>query len=189
MKYFIVFSLLFASGLAKAGNKPEKLDTTTQETPGNRKTISYDSLSEEDKKIVDRGEISTARYVVGGILGTYPLGFGIGHAIQGRYMDMGYIFTIGELGSIAVFLAGIGQCADTANWRSNSASCNSTLIGLGLGALVGFKIWEIIDLWATPPELNDRYHRLKRRMGEELTFEPTLLPLADGGMLGLRITF
>lgn len=38
-------------------------------------------LNEQDKKILEIGEITTARYVTGGILRTYPLGLAIGHAI------------------------------------------------------------------------------------------------------------
>lgn len=148
--------------------------------------VSYASLSEKERSILQRGEITKGRYVIGGILGTWPLGFGIGQAIQGRYSDTGWIFTAGELGSLAVMVSGMGDCLD----GNRHSSCSGGTIVLGAVAFVGFKIWEIVDLWAVPPEHNRRYHELKSRLGEDqMTFQPTLVPLADGGVLGLRVTF
>ncbi len=75
---------------------------------------------------------------LGGVLGTYPLGLGIGHAIQGRYLSKGYIFTIGELASVAVITAGLSDC--TIDLFTDNSTCNSGLISLGFGALFGFRI-------------------------------------------------
>lgn len=150
--------------------------------------ISYSSLSDRERKILQIGEITPARYVVGGILGTYPLGFGIGQAIQGRYLDTGWIFTVGEAASILVMISGIRDC-----WRdSYYESCNDGgAIVAGAIGFLGFKVWEIIDLWAVPPEHNRRYREIRSRLGEDqITFQPTLLPIASGGaMLGLKVTF
>lgn len=149
--------------------------------------VSYSSLSQQDREILDRGEISTTRYVIGGVVGTYPLGLGIGHAIQGRYSEKGWIFTVGEVGSATAFVAGLGNCAS--NWSSEN--CDNGLIWIGLAGYVGFRIWEIIDVWAAPPDLNRRYRELKSRVSgyDEMTFEPSFVPLAGGGALGVRITF
>lgn len=168
----------------KASQKNEKVaQGTSMQRPD---AISYTSLSEKERDILQRGEITKGRYVVGGILGTWPLGLGIGHAIQGRYTDKGWIFTVGELGSIAVMASGMGDCWDGDGYRT----CNGGAIVLGAVAFVGFKIWEIVDLWAGPPEHNRRYYELKSRLGEdEITFQPAFVPLADGGMLGLRVSF
>ncbi|WP_374001395.1 hypothetical protein [Bdellovibrio bacteriovorus] len=152
--------------------------------------ISYASLSERDREILARGEISKGRYIVGGILGTYPLGFGIGHAIQGRYTEKGWIFTVGEAGSLAVLIAGMGSCMSS--WHSDNCNGNGGLIWIGAFSFIGFRIWEIVDVWAAPPELNRRYRELKSRLPAsegEITFEPGFMPLADGDVLGLRMTF
>jgi hypothetical protein len=147
--------------------------------------ITYSALSEKERDILQRGEITDTRYIVGGILGTYPLGFGIGHAIQGRYSDTGWIFTVGEMGSLAVMMAGVGDC-----WSSGKSCSSGGLMFLGLLGYAGFKVWEIADLWAGPPEHNRRYRELKNRLGESsITFKPAFVPLADGGMLGLGVTF
>ena len=55
------------------------------------------NLTEKDQEILEIGEISQTRYIIGGILGTYPIGLGVGHAVQGRWSQMGWIFTAGEL--------------------------------------------------------------------------------------------
>lgn len=144
-------------------------------------------LDEDDRRVLRIGEISTTAYVIGGIVGTYPIGLGVGHAIQGRYMDKGWIFTVGELGSLAVAVAGVGSCWDSAT--STSRSCNGGMLFLGAMGFIGFRLWEIIDVWAAPPEINRRYRELKLRMEPRVSFSPLIMPTKDGAVLGLEMTF
>lgn len=180
-----------SSGKAQAGMTIESNSTVSDEPIEKKHEISrrdYSNMSEEDRTILARGEISDTQYILGGVLGTYPLGFGIGHAIQGRYSDKGWIFTVGELGSLAVLMAGFGDCVSR-SW-SDSSGCNGGLITLGAFGFLGFRIWEIVDVWATPLEINRRYRMLKSGRGSAMTFQPSLLPLADGGgIVGMRVTF
>lgn len=148
-------------------------------------SVTYASLTDREREILRRGEISQTQYVLGGIFGTYP-GFGIGHAIQGRYTEKGWIFTAGELGSVVALAAGIADC-----WNGHGYySCNGGLAFAGLAGYIGFRIWEIVDVWTTPREQNREYIELKNRMYQfSMKFEPALLPMADGGMLGIKLTF
>ncbi|MBX3034963.1 MAG: hypothetical protein KF865_13670 [Bdellovibrionaceae bacterium] len=174
------------SGKIKKGMVAEKI-SPPEKAEGPKYQTSYESLSPEERRILQNGPINDTRYIIGGILGTYPLGFGIGHAIQGRYADRGWVFTAGEAGSLAVLFAGVGSCLDHGDWNSERNSCNGGLMFLGLFGYVGFRVWEIIDVWAIPPQINRRYRELKSRLGERVSFEPFLLPQADGGRLGLRM--
>ncbi len=152
-----------------------------------QKAIVSASLSEEDRKILDRGEIGTLAYVLGGVLGTYPVGLGIGHAVQGRYSDKGWIFTVGEIGSVAVAVAGIEQCTTT--WYGLTYSCKTNaLFAIGIISYVGFRVWEAIDVWAAPPEHNRRYRELRARTSTT-TFRPFLVPIDGGLQAGFRYTF
>jgi len=80
-------------------------------------------------------------YIAGGIVGTI-VGFGIGHAIQHRYNEMGWIFTISDTVSVGAIIAGslIGspRPLGTFLWVS------------GVLLLVGFRVWQAIDLWVVP---------------------------------------
>lgn len=102
-------------------------------------------------------------------------------------MDKGWIFTVGELASIAVLFSGVGDCWNSA--ISSYDSCNSGAIYLGAMGFVGFRIWEIVDVWAAPPEINRRYHELKSRMEPRASLSPIILPTKDGALLGLKMTF
>lgn len=119
-------------------------------------------LREEDEKILSIGEISTARYITGGILGTYPIGFGLGHAIQGRWSEDGWFFTAGELGSVSLVVAGILGCVDQAFDGSNCSNLESAFIITGAVGFIGFRIWEIADVWSKPPMYNNKYRDLKK---------------------------
>lgn len=180
------------SGSVKTGMVIEKMQRATQrEQPQmkmNTEGISYSSLSEKEREILARGEITQFQYIAGGIVGTYPIGLGVGHAIQGRYVEKGWIFTAGELGSLLVLIAGVGDCWD--NYNSRYRTCDGGMAVAGLIGYVGFRIWEIVDVWAAPPEHNRRLLEIKARLERgSISFKPALIPLADGGMLGVRMSF
>lgn len=177
------------AGIAKKGMSLEKASSKSPKAADNSEKPAplREPLSEEDRRALQIGEISTTAYVVGGIIGTYPVGLGIGHAIQGRYLDKGWIFTVGELGSVALLVAGVGDCYSAA--LGGYTKCNSGLTWLGLMGYVGFRIWEIIDVWAAPPEINRRYREIKGRTGSQVSLSPLLTATHDGAVLGLKMTF
>jgi hypothetical protein len=152
-------------------------------------------LTEKDKKILEIGEISTTRYVVGGVLGTYPIGFGLGHVVQGRWSEDGAIFTWGELASLAVVLGGLAGCERNGEWDCPGG--NQALIVTGFIGFVGFRIWEIVDVWATPISYNEKHESLKKyiensKSKPDVKSSLDLVPIVNSGMgqgLGFKYTF
>lgn len=99
--------------------------------------------------------VSKGRYITGGILGS-TFGFGIGHGIQGRYAEKGWIFTAGEVAGLAILTPAATQCAQD-NQNNSNKDCTpaqKSIITGGYLILLGFHIWEIVDVWtgATPVE-------------------------------------
>jgi hypothetical protein len=110
-------------------------------------------------------EVSTARYIIGGVTGTIA-GFGTGHIVQGRYIaDRGWIFSAGEGAPVAILLAGgawavfsalMDPCMGDANTHEecrgpqkshdNPMAGGSTVTALAT-VFVAFKIWETVDIW------------------------------------------
>ncbi|MGZ3769732.1 MAG: hypothetical protein ACXVCP_07845 [Bdellovibrio sp.] len=163
----------------------ESVKKPAAETERKSEGVTYAHLSESEREVLSRGEVSETQYIVGGIIGTYP-GLGIGHAIQGRYSEKGWIFTTGEIATLVAFASGIGDC-----WNGNRyGSCNS---GLALGGLIGylgFRVWEIVDVWSGPREQNRRYREIRNMLEREsMSFQPILVPTKGGGMFGLNINF
>ncbi len=119
------------------------------------------SLTPEDQELLARGEISDGEIIGGGVVSIF-LGFGLGHAVQGRYMEKGWLFTVGEAGSLAVFMVGLAQCFDL-----DSNDCEDGDLWLISGALgiVGFRIWELIDVFVGPGQHNARVRNLRMRLG------------------------
>lgn len=87
---------------------------------------------------------SIGQYIAGGIVGS-AVGYGIGHAIQGRYSDKGWIFTAGEVAGTLVLISGMRTCT-TYNFFE-FRNCDQGQINLGFGIFLGFHIWEIVDVW------------------------------------------
>lgn len=151
--------------------------------------IPYASLSPDERKILYDGPISDGQYVAGGVVGTF-LGFGIGQAIEGRYGDTGWIFTVGELGSTVLLVAGAVNCLSSV--QGNTCTNGGGEVVLGYLGILGFRIWEIVDVWAVPPGINRRYRDLRQRVADPPHASLGIIPLASVGVgvsPGLGLTY
>jgi hypothetical protein len=164
-------------------------------------------LSSAEHELLARGEISVGRYVTGMVM-THLFGFGIGHAVQGRWTERGWIFTFGEAAAFASLARGLlrsfGPCYVVINNHSDGppSTCSQPrrrqdgmfLLG-GLIALVGLRVWEGLDVSIAPVRHNRRVRELRKRLapepGEAYTrVTPYLAPSFDGGaMAGLSSSF
>ena len=98
----------------------------------------------------NRKTISQGRYIVGGVAGIFP-GFGIGHAIQGRYSDRGWIFTTGSVLIPVSFYMTIFFGTASGYQPDNKFLLSATYASLGLIFIgMGIKIWEMVDVWLLP---------------------------------------
>lgn len=115
--------------------------------------------------------ISKERYIAGGVVGTL-LGFGIGHAIQGRYKEIGWVFTLTGIVTSATWVTGSAMVL--ANPYSTSQAATGSILylsGLILGA--AFHIWETADIWAAPVDRVRWSTMLDSRPANKLAlFEP-----------------
>lgn len=103
----------------------------------------------------DKVPVSTGKYITGGILGT-AVGFGIGHGIQGRYSERGWIFTVGEAAGLAAIIAGAQSCYDSSTKTpKTSEGCTNALFSGGLIVALGFHIWEVVDVWTGARPVED----------------------------------
>lgn len=129
LKLFLFVSTLV---LALSVSAQDAIQPTEREPAGAKNSAPpRHYLSPEDQDVLARGEISTGRYILGGVLSIWP-GLGIGQAVQLRYRDRGWIFTVGELGSATVAIVGLAQCmGDTLVEHT----CDSALMTLGLAGL------------------------------------------------------
>jgi hypothetical protein len=149
-------------------------------------------LSSSDHRVLAIGEISEDAHLGGGAIGTL-VGFGLGHAVQGRYGDKGWIFTIGDIVGMGLFLLATIDCAFEVGGSQTCESKNRLQLGTAL--FVGFRIWEIVDVWAGPPAHNRRYRELKGRVTPQARL--FLTPVAQnsvgvptlGATAGVRFTF
>lgn len=154
-------------------------------------------LTEKDREVLEIGHINDTKYIVGGILGTYPLGFGIGHVVQGRWTEQGWIFTAGEGASLAAILVGVSGCLRDSDFDTDHCSgFNSTLVIGGVLGFIGFRIWEIVDVWATPPSQNRKYEELKKYIqngkAKDVKTSLDLIPIFDpylGNGLAFNLRF
>lgn len=110
-------------------------------------------VTNEVKEVSDRVPVPTGKYITGGILGS-ALGLGIGHAVQGRYQERGWIFTATQAAGAAMLIAGCNNPKDR-DGDGDKECKNGGLSVVGLGVLIGFRVWEVVDVWSQARPVDD----------------------------------
>jgi len=90
------------------------------------------TLAASDVKNI--GQISDSRKITGRLLGTF-FGYGIGHAVLGKWLEKGWIFTALETTSSIII------------WNGLSSRDFSTPVKTAFFLGGGVRFWEIIDVW------------------------------------------
>ena len=158
-------------------------------------------MSQYEREILERGPISAGAYVAGGLLGTW-MGFGVGHAVQGRYDEAGLIFSFGQAAGLGMLMVGVINLSTSSRCFSDPASggftCETnrsdenlwTGLAISGGVLYGLlRIWEIADLWSGPARHNAEYRRIQAKAGGGWSLSLLPVPLPGGGMAVAGVRF
>lgn len=146
----------------------------------------YQLLTEEERELIADGEIEPPQHIIGGVAGTFA-GLGIGHAIQGRWTEKGWIFTVGEVAAVSIIIVSLGDCGFEGDCENES-----DMIWFGLVAAVGFRVWEVFDVWLGPPAHNRRVRAAQMKAGIAPGYGLYLAPPLtrdEGGVAGLTLRF
>src|SRR5687767_6234918 len=124
----VIALLLLVSGVAYAqpGVAPQAPPQPMQPYPyqpqygyGQRPVLQY-QLTLDEQYLLETGFISDGQWL-GGAVANWFVGFGVGQAIQGRWSDRGWIFTVGEGVSIVALIYGATQFVTDCN---SDGGCN-----------------------------------------------------------------
>lgn len=112
------------------------------------------------------------------------LGFGLGHVVEGRWHEKGWIFSAGETASIALWMGAymVDMSCD------NHCEVVGPMAVTGILATVGLRIWETVDSVNGARKKHARY--LDRQAHAQLGF--TVAPPKGGGsgaVAGLSLRF
>ena len=174
MKKILLIGLLLCSYSFAETEEVEKKDTE-------KKDVIKKEFTLEEKQILIDGEISTTRYVAGGVIGSY-IGLGIGHGIVGKYSESGWRFTTGQLVSASLIVAGLSECVGS--WVKDEDCSGNTALVLGVYGYIGFRLWEIYDIWTIVPRHNKRFKELKEQE-DKIGF----VPLISNDKIGAFLTY
>jgi hypothetical protein len=149
-------------------------------------------LTAEEHQLLAEGGISLGQHA-GGVAANWLFGFGIGQAIQGRWSDTGWIFTLGEAAGITLIVAGaVRSCFGCEGGDNDGAAL---VIGGAIG-YVAFHIWSIVDAATGPANHNRKVRALKQRVGLPMHASQRILPYVaparggdGGGTAGLTLRF
>ncbi len=137
---FLHFRILFMGICLSLLTQPS-LYAYEKQAPRKKKSETTE-LTSYDRRVLETGEISGLRRAAGSILAVVP-GFGIGHAVQGRYQYKGLVFTLTEMGCVGLFAFG----------REGGI--------VAIFPFLGFKIWEFVDSIVGSGRHNLRYRQLQ----------------------------
>lgn len=90
---------------------------------------------------------------IGAVVGTLT-GFGIGHALQGRYRASGWKWTLGEVATLGTtFVVSHNECSTRASSEPNAepTTCSSAWPSVAILGWLGFRVWQAVDLFTNDP--------------------------------------
>jgi len=153
-------------------------------------------LTAEELRILEDGPVSDGAHVVGAGAALF-VGFGTGQAIQGRWLERGWIFTVGEIGSYILILSSIprfGGGNDVCDSDcDDDEDSGEQRLWFGVIGWLGFRIWGFADSISGPLEKNRRYRKVRAKVGYPYgTYAaPYIVPAArgDGATAGVTIRF
>lgn len=131
--------------------------STAAAQPGASVAPASSSLSPREQELVARGEISGDRHVVGVVVSVIP-GLGLGHVVQQRWRERGWIFTLGEF-------AAFGFIAAAASESDLDPNLVGAMAIVGWGGFLGLRVWEVADAVSGPNRHNRRVRELRARAG------------------------
>ena len=123
-------------------------------------------ITPAEHELLQKGEISDGAHI-GGAAASLFVGFGVGQAVQGRYGETGWIFTVGEIASMTALFVGLGQAFEGC-FPEDSGTCDNGGEELIIGGLIGlvvFRVWEVVDAFGGPPKHNRKVRELRMRLG------------------------
>jgi len=144
-------------------------------------------LTAGEHALLQKGEISDGAHIAGGAV-ALGLGFGLGQAVQGRWAEKGWLFTVGSAASVAAIVVGVSSL------NSDSDEVPALFIAGYLSFLV-FHVWGTVDAFIEPPKHNRRVRELKMRLGMPGPyFGNRMIPYVNktrdgGGTAGLVLRF
>ncbi|NDE14546.1 hypothetical protein EBZ80_06400 [bacterium] len=132
----------------------------------------------EVDRIQEIGLIEPWQHILGTVVGYFP-GFGLGHAVQGRFFLDGRTYAIGEGVSAGVFYVAFPGCVI----GGDSTFCGASIIAAG--TFFGFKIAEVFDLIFSPFEQNRKWRLLNEHSAFLDNFELNLSLVDAGGEMAV----
>ena len=132
-------------------------------------------LTLDEQFLLERGYISEGQHIGGGLISLF-FGWGIGQAIQGRWSEKGYIFTLGEGVSAGLMIWGmVGLFDDCFGPAFEGAvvaeSHEGRYVGLMVGGLIGTAVFR---------DLGDRRCVLRAVRSQPPADEPADAPRHGG---------
>ena len=170
-KWLTAFLVLKLGEAVSAWYPPKLMDIRDRRTRRNLKIIPH------------------SRYITGGTLGTV-VGFGVGHAVQGRWWhESGWAYTLTQLPAVPAIIAKrkIEKCKaqvvfEKHAWKCNSYYMNDNTAILLITMYVISRIIEVISIW-------DINHSLYRVVDADKRSALRVLPYADAHSFGLQLAF
>ena len=133
MRFFVILFFLFVSFQSIANpfiTNPFSLDLFQSNTKATPVTITQ------------------SQYIVSGI-SELIVGFGVGHAMQGRYFNRGWFFTAAP---ILVYAVGMGISS-----LIGKGDVSQGVVRVSLSLVTALRIWGIVDVWMLP-----NHYRVKK---------------------------
>ena len=155
------------------------------------------ALTPEEQRLLARGPISDGRIMLGTLF-ALSWGFGLGQAIEGRWHETGWIFTLADAVGAAILMGSMADCVSRGEGFSGPP-CNdaldTTLDITGAAVLLVSRVAGVHDAVAGADDDNARLGELRARLAKPVSqLAPYVAPVrgprtSGGAIVGLTLRF
>ena len=166
------------------------MQTRSSESGTPQGSLSPASVPTKSEAVLLQEDEVTDEQISYGIAANVLVGFGIGQALEGRWSDTGWIFTLGMGVSAVVLGDGLSSLIQNAGCDCEYRDAGRGSIYAGTIGLAAFYVAGIVDAYVGARIHNRKLRELRMRLGTPPKILPYVKKSRDGGgTAGLTFRF
>jgi hypothetical protein len=146
-------------------------------------------LTPDEREIFSHHRFYNDGQRIGGTVLAVMPGFGLGHVLQGRWLERGWLFTLSQIAGLVILSYGHDRALDECAVGERCTSTGVRFYVAGWVLFAGGWIGGVLDAYITPTRRNNRLLDIRRRAYHSRLIPYVAPARGDGAVAGVSFRF